>query len=84
MHLSYLAALYRLCHHGDDIRPLLPNHLPEVSVGLGEWSLTGDVAVHIFTHLDVDEVGVDVISVSGILDNNSRLIICKTNRTKLF
>lgn len=36
--------LYLFCrNHGDNVDPLLPDHLPEVGAGVGQWSLGGDV-----------------------------------------
>lgn len=32
------------CNHGDDVNPLLPDHLPEVGTGAGERALGGNVA----------------------------------------
>lgn len=58
--LPYPRLLLQLGHHDDIGRVLFPDRPPEVTKGLGEGALGGDVGV--LTAVAIDIVGVDVIT----------------------
>lgn len=59
----HLPPLHFLCHHGDHVGLLLPNHLPEVPQRGGQRPLARDVQEVLVFHRHLDEVGIDVATI---------------------
>ncbi len=67
------ATFHLLSHHGDNIRLVLPHHLPEVILSARQRTLSGDVEELLRAHLHMNVAGVDVALI--LSDRNARLII---------
>lgn len=69
----YPATFHLLGHHGDNIRLVLPHHLPEVILSARQRALSGDVEELLCAHLHTNVAGIDVALV--LSDRNTRLVV---------
>lgn len=65
--------LYFLGHHGNDVRFVFPDHLPEGRHCGGQRALAGDVEELFIAKLHADVAGVDVVL--GVSKGNTGFII---------
>lgn len=70
------SSFYFLCHHGDDVRFVFPDHLPKGLNCGGQRALAGDVEELICSDLYADVAGIDVLLV--LSDGYSCFIICRS------